>query len=147
MRRKVFLLSISLFALVGTSLLLTGAVYLSLSEYMPYHSRAVQLAWEELDPNLQGLLLGLLKGLGSGAFVAGFATLFMAGASLRSGPTPFLALLPIVAVGYSTLLCYATYTVFTRTPGDPPLIPNILLVATSLLASIALIHSQRSSRE
>ena len=147
MRRKLFFLSISLFALVGVSLLLTGAVYLSLSEYMPYHSRAIQLAWQELDPKLQGLILGLLKGLGSGAFVAGFATLFMAGMSLKNGPKPFLALLPIVATGYSTLLCYATYTVYTRTPGDPPLIPNILLVATSLLGSMALVLSQRSSEE
>ena len=143
MRSTAFFLSISLFALVGVSLLLTGAVYLSLGEFTPYHSRAVQLAWEQLDTNFQGLILGLLKGLGSGAFVAGFATLFMAGMSLKSGPRPFLALLPIVATGYSVLLCYATYTVASRTPGDPPLIPTILLVATSLLGSMALAYSQR----
>ena len=147
MRSKVFLLSISLFALAGISLLLTGAVYLSLGEFMPYHSRAVQIAWEDLDPNFQGLILGLLKGLGSGAFVAGFAILFMVGTSLKSGPRPFITLLPIVAIGYSALLCYATYTVSSRTPGDPPLIPNILLVATSLLGSIALILSQRRGPE
>lgn len=137
----------SLFALVGVSLLLTGAVYLSLGEYMPYHSKAVQMAWDELNPNFQGLILGLLKGLGSGAFVAGFATLFMVAMSLKSGPRPFLALLPVVATVYSILLCYATYTVSARTPGNPPLIPNILLVATSLLGSLALILSQRTSPE
>lgn len=141
----MFLVSISLFALVGISLLLTGAVYLSLSEFMPYHAAAVQMAWEELDPNFQGLILGLLKGLGSGAFVAGFATLFMVRMSLRSSPRPFLVLLPIVAIGYSTLLCYATFTVYTRTPGDPPLLLNILLVVTSLLAAMALAFSQRKS--
>ena len=147
MRSKVFFLSISLFALVGISLLLTGAVYLSLGEYMPYHSRAVRMAWEELDPNFQGLILGLLKGLGSGAFVAGFATLFMVVMSLKSGPRPFITLLPIVTVGYSALLCYATFTVSSRTPGDPPLIANILLVATSLLGSIAHIISHRREPE
>ena len=143
----MFLLSISLFALVGISLLLTGAVYLSLGEYMPYHAEAVQMPWEKLDRNFQGLILGLLKGLGSGAFVAGFATLFMVSMSLRRSPRPFFVLLPIVTIGYSTLLCYATYTVYTRTPGDPPLIPNILLVVTSLLASMALALSQRKSTE
>jgi len=143
----VFLLSISLFALVGVCLLLTGGVYLSLGEYMPYHAEAAQMAWEELDQNFQGLILGLLKGLGSGAFVAGFATLFMVSMSLRKSPRPFLMLLPIVTIGYSTLLCYATYTVYTRTPGDPPLIPNILLVVTSLMGSIALALSQRKCTE
>jgi len=56
-------------------------------------------------------------------------------------------LLPIVTIGYSTLLCYATYTVYTRTPGDPPLIPNILLVVASLMGSIALALSQRKCTE
>ena len=143
----MFLLSISLFALVGVSLLLTGGVYLSLGEYMPYHAEAAQMAWEELDRNFQGLILGLLKGLGSGAFVAGFATLFMVSMSLRKSPRPFLMLLPIVTIGYTTLLCYATYTVYTRTPGDPPLVPNILLVVTSLIGSIALALSQRKCME
>ena len=143
----MFLLSISLLALVGVSLLLTGGVYLSLGEYMPYHAEAAQMAWEDLDRNFQGLILGLLKGLGGGAFVAGFATLFMVGMSLRKSPGPFLVLLPIVTIGYSTLLCYATYTVYTRTPGDPPLVPNILLVVTSLIGSIALALSQRKCTE
>ena len=143
----MFLLSISLFALVGVSLLLTGGVYLSLGEYMPYHAEAAQMAWEELDRNFQGLILGLLRGLGSGAFVAGFATLFMVSMSLRKSPRPFLMLLPIVTIGYTTLLCYATYTVYTRTPGDPPLVPNILLVVTSLIGSIALALSQRKCME
>lgn len=143
----MFKLAVLLFGLVGISLLVTGAVYMSLDEYMPYHAAAIQMAWGQLDRNLQGLILGLLKGLGSGAFVAGLATLFMVGMSLRRSPKPFLVLLPIVTIGYSTLLCYATYTVYTRTPGDPPLIPSILLVVTSLLGSIALAFSQRSSTE
>ena len=143
----MFLLSISLFALVGLSLLLTGAVYLSLSEFMPYHAEAVRMTWDQLDGNFQGLILGLLKGLGSGAFVAGFATLFMVSMSLRKSPRPFLLLLPIVTIGYSTLLCYATFTVFTRTPGDPPLIPTILLVLMSLLGSMALGLSRRKGTQ
>ena len=143
----MFLLSVSLFALVGVSLLLTGAVYLSLSEYMPYHAKAAEMAWEHLGPNFQGLILGLLKGLGSGAFVAGFAILFMVSSSLRRSPRPFVVLMPIVAIGYSTLLCYATYVVHTRTPGDPPLMLTILLVVASLLGSMALALSQRKSPE
>jgi len=144
---KLFRFSISVFGLVGFGLFLMGCVYLSLNEFMPYHAEALQIDWIDLDPNSKGLILGLLRGLGSGAFVAGIAILFMVGMSLRKNPRPFLVLLPLIAVSYSTLLCYATYTVYTSTPGNPPLLLNIALVATSALASITLSLSQRNSSD
>lgn len=127
---------------MGLSLLLLGCMYLSLSEFMPYHAEALQLEWQSLDRNLQGLILGFLKGLGSGAFVVGAAILWMAGKSLRESPRPFLVLMPFVAISYSVLLCFATYTVYTSTPGKPPLLLNFLLVVASVLASAALAVSR-----
>ena len=141
----MFRLSIALFALVGLSLFLVGCVYLSLSQFMPYHAEALQLEWDSLDSNFQGLILGFLKGLGSGAFVAGTAVLWMAGKSLRESPQPFVVLMPFVAISYSSLLCFATYTVYTNTPGNPPLLLNVLLVVASVLASVALAISRRDA--
>lgn len=141
----MFRISIALFSLIGVSLFLTGLLYLTLDEFMPYHAEALQLHWDDLEANHQGLLLGFLKGLGSGAFIAGFAVLFMAAACLRKNPRPFMMLLPAIAIGYPALLCYATYTVYTSTPGRPPLFLNIVLVATSVLAS-ALLAGSRPAR-
>ena len=141
----MFRLSIALFALVGLSLFLVGCVYLSLSQFMPYHAEALQLEWDSLGSNFQGLILGFLKGLGSGAFVAGTAVLWMAGKSLRESPQPFVVLMPFVAISYSSLLCFATYTVYTNTPGNPPLLLNVLLVVASVLASVALAISRREA--
>ena len=141
----MFRLSVTLFALVGVSLVVTGGVYLSVDEFMPYHAEAVQMQWQELDANFQGLMLGLIKGLGGGALVSGASILYMTVAATRNGPRPYLALLPVVAVGYCAVLCYATYTVETTTPGKPPLLLTGLLVVVSVLASIALIRSQKSA--
>lgn len=141
----LFKLSIFLFAIVGLSLFLTGCLYLSLDEFMPYHAEALQQDWNSLSTNYQGLLLGLIKGLGGGAFVSGLAVLIMVVASLRKSPTPFLLLLPVTAIGYSALLCYATLTVYLGTPGDPPLLLTIVLAATSILASLALAISHRGN--
>lgn len=138
-------LSIFLFAVVGLSLFLTGCLYLSLDEFMPYHAEALQQDWNSLSTNYQGLLLGLIKGLGGGAFVSGLAVLIMVVASLRKSPTPFLLLLPVTAIGYSALLCYATLTVYLGTPGNPPLLLTIVLAATSILASLALAISHRGN--
>lgn len=141
----LFKLSIFLFAIVGLSLFVTGSLYLSLDEFMPYHAEALQEDWNSLSTNYQGLILGLIKGLGGGAFVSGLAILIMVGTSLRTSPTPFRLLLPVTAIGYSALLCYATLTVSLSTPGDPPLLLTIVLVAASILASLALAISQRGN--
>jgi hypothetical protein len=118
---------------------------LSLDEFMPYHAEALQKEWGALDANSQGLLLGLLKGFGSGACVSGFAILFMIASSIRSSPRPFIVLMPLTAVGYTALLCYATYTVHVRTPGNPPLLLAVALFAAGDLASLALAISQRNN--
>ena len=135
--------SVYVLGLVGFSLFLLGCLYLSLEQFMPYHAAAIQMNWSDLGPDYQGLLLGLIRGLGGGALIAGLAIMFMVRASLKLKPRPYLVLLPFVAVGYSTLLCYATYTVYARTPGDPPLLLNILLVATRVAGSIAFVASQQ----
>ena len=134
----MFRLAVSLFLLVGISLFVTGCVYLSLNEFMPYHAEAVAMSWQELSPNFRGLMLGLIKGLGSGAFICGASILYMAVAAARGDSRPYRVLLPAIAVGYSALLCYATYIVFDRTPGNPPLFLTGLLTAMSVVASIAL---------
>ena len=141
----LFRFSIFLFAVVGLVLFLLGCLYLSLDEFMPYHAEALQKDWGALDPNSQGLILGLMKGLGSGACISGFAILFMIASSLRKTPRPFIVLLPVTAVGYSALLCYAIFTVYVRTPGNPPLLLTVALVAAGVLASLALTISQRNS--
>lgn len=137
--------SMLLFAIVGLSLFLTGCVYLSVDQFMPYHAEALQADWSDLDSNSQALILGLLKGLGSGAAVAGFAVLYMVGTSLMKDPRPFLLLLPSIAIGYSVLLWFATYTVYVNTPGNPPILLTIALIVVSCAASLGLVLSQRDS--
>ena len=143
----MFKISLAIFLILGLSLMAIGLLYLSIDEFMPYHSEAIQADWSELDVNYQGLILGLLKALGGGAFVAGFATTFMAVASFRESAKPFLVLLPLVSTGYSALLLYATYTVYTRTPGNPPLPLSVTSVVAGLVASALLMYSARPHNE
>lgn len=134
-------LSLAIFLILGLSLMSIGLLYLSIDEFMAYHSEAIQADWSELDVNYRGLILGLLKALGGGAFVAGFATAFMAIASFRESAKPFMVLLPSVSTGYSALLFYATYTVYTSTPGNPPLLLSAAAVVAGLTASALLTYS------
>jgi hypothetical protein len=136
-----------LFALIGFSLCAVGMIYLTVGEFMPYHSEALEADWSELGPNEKGLILGLLNGLGSGAFIAGSAVLYMVSRSMRLTPNPYIILLPLVASGYSGLLCYATFFVSMNTPGNPPLLANAILVGVAVLASCMLGIARASQPE
>jgi hypothetical protein len=130
--------SLLLFLLVGVALLGTGLLYFSRSEFMPYHSQAIQTDWSALSLNYQGLLLGMLKGLAAGQIIAGLATVLMSVNGLRGSAQPYVVLLPVVCLGYTTLVTYATYVVYSRTPGEPPLSSGVLVVLVAVLASAML---------
>ena len=136
-----------LFAGIGLSLCAVGLIYLVSEEFIPYHSAAIQADWSELGQNEHGLILGLIKGLGSGALIAGSAAVYMAVASMRRSPAPYVTLLPLVAVGHSGLLCYATFFVATSTPGNPPLLPTAGLAGLGVLATGLLPLTRRRSNE
>ncbi len=141
--------SLWLFVVLGTVLLGVGLVYLTRGEFMPYHSRALQIEWSGLSPNYQGLLLGMLRGLAAGQVIAGLATLLMAVASLRRSARPYLVLLPVVCLGYSVLITYATYIVASRTPGEPPLSFGVITILLAGAASVMLqvgVRAEASSR-
>jgi peptidoglycan/LPS O-acetylase OafA/YrhL len=136
--------SLIAFAIIGIYFVLIGVVYLTTSEFMPYHSEAVQTEWADLDGNFQGLFLGFLKGLGTGALIAGFTVISMVVISFRESATPYRFLLPSVSLGYLGLLLYAMYTVKTRTMGNPPIEGTfVVFVVTIIIAACFLFACRR----
>ena len=87
------------------------------------------------------IALSLFAGSGIGLIVLG--SIYLS----RGEFVPYRVLLPGLAAGYSSLLCYATYTVIARTPAEPPLALTIALVCMSVLASILLVLATRNSPE
>ena len=142
----MYRLALAIFVVIGAVLFGLGLLYLTLDEFMPYHADALQTRWQDLQPNYQGFILGALKALGGGALVAGFATLYMAVMLLRSTTDAYAVLLPLIPTGYSSLLAYATYTVYTRTPGSPPLLLTVLLAAMALIGSVLFVISNGGVR-
>jgi len=135
--------SLLLFLLLGVGHLGVGLVYLTRGEFMPYHARAIQAEWSSLSPGYQGLLLGMMKGLAAGQIIAGLATVVMSARSLRGSTRPYIVLLPVVCLGYSVLITYATFVVASRTPGEPPLALGVAAVLLAVAASVMLLSSNR----
>ena len=142
----MFKASLIIFLALGTGYASTGLIYLSADQFMSYHADAIRTEWSALNADYQGLLLGLVKGLGAGALLTGFALAFMAVQSFRDSSQTYLVLLPATSIGYSSLLCYATFTVYTHTPGQPPLALNIFSVTAAIAASALLLWSHRPAK-
>ena len=135
--------SLGIYLGLGIGLFLLGILYLTLNQFMPYHAQALQAEWAELPANYRGFIIGALRALGAGAAVSGLTIAWMAVAAWRDTVKPYRKLLPMISIGYSGLLCWATWTVATRTPGEPPLLLNAIAVFSAIVASVLLVIALR----
>ena len=108
-----------------------GAVYLTRSRFMPYHSDALQLSWDELESQLQALLLALMRGVGGGWLAASLSVAFLLVFPFRAGETWARYAIPLVGLAAALPSLYAALYVRTKTPASPPV--NLVLVAILLL--------------
>lgn len=140
-------LSLALFLLLGISSIGVGTHYFTSSEFMAYHSGAVQTDWSDLDGNFQGLFLGMLKAMGAGSITIGLAIVYMSLKGLRGVVSPYVILLPFSVIVYFSLTTYASYTVQLNTVGEPPLVPALATGGLALFASALLIAGFRQQGE
>ena len=68
------LVLLSLAALVS---LLFGVRYLVARQFMPYHAAVAGKAWQDLEPGVQTIILGMLKILAGGFLAYGIALLWL----------------------------------------------------------------------
>lgn len=138
LQRMLQKIALANFFVLGLGLIVFGLIYLTASEFMPYHSDAIQTEWADLERNAQGLFLGLLKGLGGGALIAGIAATAMSWLAFRGTVAPYSVLLPVVCIGYFAILGYAIATVRALTPANPPWYVAVLGVSVAFVASFLL---------
>jgi hypothetical protein len=127
------------YVLSAIPLAVFGAIYLTRSEFMPYHAAAVGQSWGAVAPAFQVLLLALMKTVG-GAFLAlAVAVVTIALKPFREGQpwaTWVLPLILLLAAGGSLV---ATLSVAQNTPAKPPtgvVIATVAVVVASFLLSL-----------
>jgi hypothetical protein len=103
-----------------------GMIYLLKDSFMPYHSEAISLKWEEVEPGTQFLLLALMRATSGGFISIAIAMIFLQYKLQvnRLSWIPFL----ILILGTITMACslYAIITVRVHTPGKPPIAADIV---------------------
>ena len=88
---------------------------------MPYHSEAISLKWEAVEPATQILLLALMRATSGGFIGLAFAIAFL---QFKFTATK-ISWIPglILVLGTISMLCSAcaTILIIIKTPGNPPL--------------------------
>ena len=68
---------IALLAIAGLISILFGVRYFFARQFMPYHATVAGKSWNELEPGVRTIILGMLKIIGGGFLAYGLAVLWL----------------------------------------------------------------------
>jgi hypothetical protein len=136
-------LALILFATGGISHIVFGIVYVTASEFMPYHAQALNVDWNQLGENYKTLFLALIRLAGVGGLVAGIVNLTLVGYLYHRVESGLIWLLIASSLIFQSMMNYVVYTVYNNTAGDPPLLIVSFGSVTILIATILLLAGFR----
>jgi len=106
--------------------ILFGLLYATRSQIMPYHLKALETTWEEIDAKYQLMLKMLLNGGGFFGLSTGLFMLILLWIPYSAGQLWAGYAIGLVGLVGSLPLLYIVYSVKTQTNGNPPLILVII---------------------
>lgn len=119
------------------TLLAFGLVYLTASEFMPYHETGMQRSWQELTPEEQGVMLAALRGGGASFLFPAVTILLLLAIPFRRGDRWAYKALPGLVLLSAALSLYTALTLTLLTPAAPPW-PLVCVLAGLALAGYVL---------
>ena len=130
-------IAFSLNILVSIALIAGGLRYLLSSQIMPYHLQVIGRSWNDLDPRLQMMLLGLLRLGGIGQLSTGIAFGILTLLPFRRGQRWAYWAIPVIGFIYCAPITYGAYALHYSTQAATPwkivMILSLVLLAAYLL--------------
>jgi hypothetical protein len=108
---------------------LSGVVYLLRTEFMPYHAVAVGMAWADVDPSFQILLLGGIRILGAALISTATAMGIILFIPFRQGMAWARWCIPLLGLIAGLPALYVTISVTVKTPATAPWIGIVVFIA------------------
>lgn len=134
-------LALAAVLLVALGGILFGVRYMRREAYLPYHADVAGKSWNELDPGVQTIILGMLKVIGAGFVTLGVTLLWLCFALHEGVRWAPWAILTVSAVALGPMLYVAaklrTFRPGAQTPVRPTLAMMVLIVAGVGLALLA----------
>lgn len=141
LRKQSMLLkaSLALLAIIGVIHLFVGVIYITADEFMPYHSRALMLSWDDLSLNYQTLILASLKLVGAGGLITGMVNLSLVVHTLKNSHTQLVWLIVASSSIFQLTANVVIYSVASNTPAQPPLLAVSIVSVILCFAALLLI--------
>ena len=114
--------------LAATIILIFGIIYLFKNSFLPYHSEALSLEWNEVESSTQYLILALMRAV-AGGYLAATLVIFILQKKFTSTKLPWipwLILMNGLVLTFASI--YATMIVRLNSPGKPPTFLAIVVI-------------------
>lgn len=123
--------------LAALLLLWIGLIYLFKNSFMPYHSEAISLEWNEVGSSTQFLILALMRAVSGGYIALAIVTAFLQ-KKFASGKIKWVPLLILIG-GLILILpsIYATLIVRFNSPGKPPTLFATIVIILLIVGYIS----------
>ncbi|CZF86014.1 hypothetical protein [Grimontia marina] len=125
------------------TLLIIGIIYTFKGEFMPYHSVAVQLNWEEVPGTFQILITALMRAFGGVSIALSFAILLMLFFPFRSQEPWADWAIPATLIIANMGSFYAMSHVILNTEAQPPVGAALVSLVFTLVGLLFNIKKKR----
>lgn len=130
-------ISLGAFGLAGLLSLAFGVRYVLTREFMPYHAAVLGKPWGSLEPQLQAIILGMLKVAGGGLLGYGVALLWLLLPLGRGEAWAAWAALSISLVVSAPILYVVLWLRRISPAARTPVGPTIAVLALSIAGAVA----------
>jgi hypothetical protein len=131
------LISLVAFGLAGLLALAFGVRYLAARKFMPYHATVLGKPWGALEPQLQAIILGMLKVAGAGLVGCGCAILWLLLPLQRGESWAAWAAITTFLAATGPIL-YVVIWLRRISPGArTPIAPTVAAIALAIVGALA----------
>lgn len=127
------------YGLASVATILIGLLYATRREVMPYHLKALETSWEEMDPKYQFMLKALLNGGGYYGLSVGLFMLVLLLIPFRAGEDWAGYAIGLIGLIGTLPLGIIVYRVKKHTAGNPPLSVMIAINLFLIIGLLALV--------
>jgi len=115
-----YLISFVCYGLYALVSILSGMVFLTRSTFMPFHQDALGKTWEKVDPNVQVLLLGLMRSAGGGLMTSGIGVAILLFIPFRVEAIWAIYSIPVIGLLMALPVLYSNLFIRSRTHAQMP---------------------------
>jgi hypothetical protein len=130
-------MAIGAYAISGVISLVLGTIYVTASQFLPYHRDAIGADWNALDTGTQAVLRALVHVGGAGWLACGIALLVLAWIPVRRGERWALWATPVIGLAFWVPNVWATVEVTVRSAATAPWYGSVVAVGLLVAGAAA----------